>query len=260
MFNSGLSEREIYIYSAGFGGLFILILSSLPIFIYVSRHRSKQLRINQILEQNDNSVNEEGLDESVYDSIDETAMCGDNFPKRTPLEIKEQDNILQSSSEESYKSSGYLHPYTTFTENNATHLYCKPMQSNSSSASSSAENVKRDSGYTHPYQQLKQKLQTTPKSEYTELTVVHYLELVDVTIKAESHSRNALMNYTEIKQRSREIGSHKYSDCSSSLLCFVRNSSSVKFYSEQHLHLPNKLNGQDLSNNIMCKAVKYNSI
>ncbi|CAC5410139.1 unnamed protein product [Mytilus coruscus] len=129
----GLTERGIYVYSARFGGLFILIVSALSIFIYFNRHRSKQLQINQILEHNDNPVNDETLHESLYESIDESAICDANIEKSNPQESLEEDTILQSGSEVSSKSSGYLHPYTTFTKNNTTHLYCTQIKSDSSS-------------------------------------------------------------------------------------------------------------------------------
>lgn len=188
-------------------------MSVLLIFKYYKRHKAKKLRINQIIEHNRTQTNEEIIDESLYESIDESTICDDNIQITNLKDRKEDDNTLQSGSDVSSKSSGYLHPYTSFSGKFQKH--CSPIISpHSSSVSLQSGDNKRDSGYTHPYQQLQQEnddRRKTSKSDYTELTAVHYLELVDFPITKETVRQNSFLFYSKTSHKVCKSESHRYS-------------------------------------------------
>ncbi|CAC5368387.1 unnamed protein product [Mytilus coruscus] len=224
-------------------------------------HKAKKIQINRIIEQNDIHTNEETI-ESLYESIDESAICDDNIQITNAQESLEEDNTLQSDSEVSSKSSGYLHPYTPFIGKIKTH--CTQINStHSSTVSSQSGDNKRDSGYAHPYQQLQQDLEdlrNTPKSDYTELTVIHYSELVDFPIKKETVRQNSFLFCTNTNQNVCESESHKYADGSRSYLYLNRNSQLAKFFSVQQLQSTSQIRCHYMASNNMTESVKRCSI
>ncbi|CAG2253708.1 unnamed protein product [Mytilus edulis] len=149
------TERDIYVYLSGFGGFVLITLSAVPIYICFRKYKSKQLKNNHITEPDNNQTNEESSTENVYEIIDESSIFDENIQTTNPTERLEDDKNPQSGSEISSTNSGYLHPYTTFTERNETHTYCTQINTNnSSSLSSSSSSLRRDSGYTHPLRTL----------------------------------------------------------------------------------------------------------
>lgn len=241
----------------------MFIVSFVILSVCLIKNRSKQSQNIPITIQNDHWIsadNDTTNDDSLYESIDESAICEDNFQNRNPQEgIEEDENMKSESKLSSIKSenSGYLHPYTTFTESKNTHVYCtKAFYSDNTSTSSSSGNEKRYSGYTHPYQQLNKKeleLRPAQTSDYTELTVVHYLELVDVQNNIGSASGADFPDYNDSK-RSICAGVDNEN------VHPMRHSSLAKFGSVQHLNSPFEMNCQDLPHAHINKAVKHNSI
>lgn len=156
-------------YSIGFGGLLILNISAVSIFLCCRKYKAKHYHQDKtIAEQNDNSINEEEITRfgSSYESIIDDITSG--------------SEVLSSR----IQNSEYLHPYTTFTDRKETHSYCTKINFHKSSNTYSVSNLpKVASRYTHPVKQLKHEhteVQTIPKSNDTELHTVHYLELVDL--------------------------------------------------------------------------------
>ncbi|VDI79965.1 Hypothetical predicted protein [Mytilus galloprovincialis] len=175
--NQGLSEREVYVYTIGFGGLLIVNVSAVSIFLCCRKYKAKQHHQDKtIAEQNDNSTNEKEITRigSSYESIIEQVICDD---------ITSGSVVLSSR----IQNSGYLHPYTTFTERTETHSYCTKINIHNSSSTYSVSNLpKVASRYTHHVEQLQHEHkieQTIPKSNDTQLHTAHYLELVDVSNK-----------------------------------------------------------------------------
>ncbi|CAG2256820.1 unnamed protein product [Mytilus edulis] len=168
--NQGFSEREVYVYTVGFGGVLILNISAVSIFLCCRKYKAKQHHQDKtIAEQNDNSTNEEEITRfgGSYESIIDDITSG--------------SEVLSSR----IQNSEYLHPYTTFTDRKETHSYCTKINFHKSSNTYSVSNLpKVASRYTHPVKQLEHEhteVQTIPKSNDTELHTVHYLELVDVS-------------------------------------------------------------------------------
>lgn len=250
----------MYLYSAGSGGLLLLLL--IIVLIIVCRRKTKSQN-QQITFQNDNPNTEEidsANTDSLYESIDESNLCEDIIQIRNTNASKMLDMNLQPESElSSIKSenSGYLHPYTTLTERKETHLYFTPTNSSTNSGMSCfSENVKRDSEYTHPYNQLQQdnaQLRTAKKSEYTQLTAVYYLELVDVHYNIGSASRADLPDCKNSTRNSCEGEGNERVDP-------MRHSPLDKCSSVQHVQSPFAISSQDLTNDDMSQAVKHNSI
>lgn len=261
LFSAGATEGNMFLYSAGLGGSFLFIISVVSLSLCLRKYKSKLLKNVQLAQQRDLNIteNETDNDDSLYESIDESAIYDDNIQIPNQQEsLKYDENVEIESKLSSTESevSGYLHPYTTFIEKE-THLYStNTNSSNSSSTPVSLENIRGDSGYTHPYQQLQQEhkqLRTTQKSDYTELTVVHFFELVDVDSNIGSAS---LVDLPEIKDSKRN-------SCGGEGLKKVhqmRHSPFAMFYSLQDMKSPFEINCQDLTNDNMNQTVKHNSI
>lgn len=162
-------------YTIGFGGLLILDISAVSIFLCCRKYKEKQHHQDKtISEQNDNSTNEDEITRigGSYESIIEQVICDD---------ITSGSEVLSSR----IQNSGYLHPYTTFTERKETHCYCTRINFHHSSSTYSVSKLpKVASRYTHPVELLEHEhteVQTLPNSNDTERHTVHVLELVDVS-------------------------------------------------------------------------------
>ncbi|CAC5399245.1 unnamed protein product [Mytilus coruscus] len=185
----GLSDREIYVYTVGFGGLLILNISAVSIFLCCRKCKAKKLQNNKIAEKNGSQNNEEEIIRigSSYESINDSVICDDIIQMPNSRKREENDRSLTSGPEVSSsrtQNSGYLHPYTTFIDRKETHSYCTKINSHKNSGTYSvSKHSKGASGYAHPFQQLQHKhteVPTIPKSKYKEPHTVNYLELVDV--------------------------------------------------------------------------------
>ncbi|VDI39236.1 Hypothetical predicted protein [Mytilus galloprovincialis] len=78
--NQGFSEREVYVYSIGFGGLLILNVSAVSIFVCCRKYKEKQHHQDKTISpKNDNSTNEEEIARvgGSYESIIEQVICDD---------------------------------------------------------------------------------------------------------------------------------------------------------------------------------------
>lgn len=185
-----MSEREVYVYSIGFGGLLILNIFAVSIFLCCRRYNSKQHQKKKETGQFGNLDNDKDktMIGSSYESTNERVISDDIF-QRPHSQTREENNRGPTSGSNLSSlrtlNSGYLHPYTTFTDRKETHSYCTKINFyNSSGAYSVSKLPKVASRYTHPVALLEHEhteLQTIPKSNETELHTVHYLELVDVS-------------------------------------------------------------------------------
>lgn len=183
-----LSKIEILIYSAGSSGFLILIVSAVIMCVCFYQHKIKQISKQQThlhTVRTESIKTTDVVEDSLYDSIDEDALYDDNIIIIYDREIvgvrTENDSDVEISSRKS-EASGYLHPYTTVLESCETQAYCTLIKSvDSSSTSFVAVEMKTDSEYTHLYQQLQQERSPETKTEYSEINVHQYLELVGIT-------------------------------------------------------------------------------
>lgn len=259
---TGLSEREIVLYSVGSSGSILLILFVFLITVCVRKYISKQHSNNPTVQPNDTD-NEAAYSDNLYETIDESAICDETIPIPNLQDNQENDNDINSESElSSTKSeySGYLHPYTTFTETKETPMYCTQINYHESCITSNkSENINKMSACTNHYQELQDKEESLPTSSsvYSDLTVVHYLELMDVTNNTGSASRDQLPD-CRIPKRS-IWKCQTYSERGNAYVQSIRQSPLGRFYSIQQLH-SSSMNCKLLKHHDMQKAVKHTSI
>lgn len=234
---TGLSTREVIVYSLGSAAFGIICSVMCVICICFHRGKTKQLeKISNVTPEN--QINE--IDNSCYssyESIDENAIYDDNI---LDDHFKHSDDIYSKSASEGStldsEKSGYLLPFTTITPNNGLeeHVYCGGVKyikgSNVSSVFSSG---KMGLEQINPYEQLQTKLTDKSKSEYTSLDVVHYLELID--IRKELNSSNQLIT-------------ESWQNCSDSLTGRFKNNLRKfrKWYSDDNIS----------NEQILCETVK----
>lgn len=261
LFLTGASKGNIILVSVGLGGSFVFILSFVSLGLCLRKYKSKLLKNVQLAQQSDLNITDNETDEndSLYESIDESAIYDDNIlipNQQDSLEYDKNEEFESKLSSTESEISGYLNPYTTFIEKE-THLYSTNTNySNNISPPVSSENIKGDSGYTHPYQQLQQEhkqLQTAQKSDYTELTVVHFLELVDFHNNIGSASPGDIPDIKDSKRNS--CGGEGIKNVHQ-----MRHSPFAKFYSLQHMKSPFEINCHDFTNDNMNQTIKHNSI